>query len=648
MAAVNPFTYGNPISDSKRFVGRRREVKQVYMRLRNAEFESSSIVGERRSGKTSLLNYIAHSDTVQAYGLDPESYLFVYLDLEMINATSTPTRLYQHMLRRIASRVENEDLKKEIRDVSQYESIDTYDLAEALDSMEDRDLSVVLLIDEFENLGNNANFGPDFYYGLRSLAIHHDLALVTSTRVDLVEISHSEEVRSSPFFNIFATINLQPFSRDDIAEMLDTYLADSGISFPEPEMDQLLALSGRVPFFAQMALHFLFEAHDQVEDESRRVYYVEQRVKEAAAPHLENYWQNSSENERTVLALLAILENESQGPLKYWQPADLEGWYIHAGVGLGKLVNRGLAVRQDEGYALGSTTILRWIAGELTAANSDMESQEERQRLESMITASLPQKEAAPALQWLSKTNTRYRELFARWLSDPRTSNRILELLTSSRLPFQELMGETGARDGGVAADRVLEALSTVTEAERNRANQMASMEGTVSILFTDLEGSTELLTRLGDEENQELLMVHNGIIREQVDSHGGFEVKAMGDGFMVVFSSTRKAVACAMDIQRSLSKYNQRQADRQLKVRMGINVGETIKEGEDFFGTAVVLAARVMDQAAGEQILVSDLFRKLAGSSSGLQFVDHGLKPLKGFTEEERVHEVVWRDNPG
>ena len=68
MAAVNPFTYGNPISDPKRFVGRRREVEQVYMRLRNAEFESSSIVGERRSGKTSLHSPLRHSE------VDPVSW----------------------------------------------------------------------------------------------------------------------------------------------------------------------------------------------------------------------------------------------------------------------------------------------------------------------------------------------------------------------------------------------------------------------------------------------------------------------------------------------------------------------------------------------------------------------------------------------
>ena len=295
MVTLNPFTYGNPISDPKRFVGRDREVEQVFMRLRNPEFESSSIVGERRSGKTSLLNYIAHPDAISHYGLNPETYLFVYLDLEMITATSTPTRLYQYMLRRIASKVQDETLKKQLRDTSQYDTIDTYDLAEVLDSMEDEGLHVVLLIDEFENVGDNANFGPDFYYGLRSLAIHHDLALITSTRVDLVEIAHSDAVRSSPFFNIFATINLPSFSAADVQKMLKNYLEDTDISFSDTEQEHVLTLSGRVPFFVQMGLHFLFEAYQSEVEESRRLAYVEERLQEAAPPHLENYWQNSSE-----------------------------------------------------------------------------------------------------------------------------------------------------------------------------------------------------------------------------------------------------------------------------------------------------------------------------------------------------------------
>ncbi len=654
MVTLNPFTYGNPISDPKRFVGRQREIEQVFMRLRNPEFESSSIVGERRSGKTSLLNYIAHPDVIRRYGLNPEAYLFVYLDLEMITSTSTPTRLYQYMLRRVASKTQDEALKKEIREVSQHDNIDTYDLAEVLDSMEDAGLHIVLLIDEFENVGDNANFGPDFYYGLRSLAIHHDLALITSTRVDLVEIAHSDAVRSSPFFNIFATINLQPFSTEDVQEMLRSYLEDTGISFNDAVVKYALTLAGRLPFFIQMALHFLFEAYQRGENESRRLTYVEERLQEAASPHLENYWQHSSDHEKTVLSLLTLQENRQRertnyaSPLFYWQPAELERWYVHAGLALNKLANRGLVIRQDDRYALASTTILRWLTGELTSAASDLDNHEEQQRLEGLITTALPQGVATPAVQWLRRTNTKYRGLFARWISDARTSEGVLELLTSSKMPFYELKGETPSAEGAATDDQMLEALSTVTESERRRARQLASIEGTVSVMFTDLEGSTELLTSIGDEENQELLRVHNSIIRREVANHGGLEVKALGDGFMMVFSSARRAAACAMDIQRGLREFNRKHADRQLKVRIGINVGETIQEDEDFFGSAVVLAARITARASGGQILVSDLFRKLAGNTSSFGYVDRGWEHLKGFAEEEHLYEVDWHAGSG
>ena len=580
--------------------------------------------------------------------MDPTKYLFVYLDLEMITSTSTPTRLYQYMLKRIASKVQQESAKNQVREISQLDSIDTYDLAEALDTMEDEGLHIVLLIDEFENVGDNLNFGPDFYYGLRSLAIHHDLALITATRVDLVEIAHSEAIRSSPFFNIFATINMPSLSSVDIKEMLDIYLADTGISFNDSEVDYAITLAGRLPFFVQMALHFLYQAHQEGVDESGRIAYLEERVNNAAAPHIENYWQNSSDNEKTVLALLT-LQDDQNNQLQYKKPSELEQWFVHSGQALSGLTNRGLVIKNQDQYALASIALRRWINGELTAPSKEVDPGE-RQKLEGILTASLPQDLAGAATQWLRKTNTNYKALFAQWLSDSRTSEKALDLLNNTKVPFQELKGEAPVRadsGNGAPGDQVLEALSTVTEAERKRAEQLASLEGTISIMFTDLEGSTELLTSLGDEENQALLRTHNNIIREHLNSNGGVEVKSMGDGFMIVFPSARKAVACAAGIQRGLEKFNKENTDRQLKVRVGINVGETIKE-EDFFGTAVVMAARVMDRASGGQILVTDLFRKLAGSTSNFQYVDYGSTQLKGFSEEEHLHEVDWRSSTG
>ena len=170
--------------------------------------------------------------------------------------------------------------------------------------------------------------------------------------------------------------------------------------------------------------------------------------------------------------------------------------------------------------------------------------------------------------------------------------------------------------------------------------------EITASIMFTDLEDSTQLLTRLGDEENQSLLAVHSRIIRQQLDNHGGQEVKTTGDGFMIAFYSARKAVSCAVEIQKELEEFNRQNPDRQLKVRIGVNLGEVIKEEDDYFGTAVVIAARIMNEAAGGQILVSDLLRKVASGHANAEheYSDLGWRTLKGFDDEEHIFEVVWR----
>ena len=80
--SINPFTYGKPIDDPERFIGHQREVEQIYSRLRSA-FESTSIVGERRTGKTSLLKYLAHPTTQAKFDLEPEKYTFIYQDFQL-------------------------------------------------------------------------------------------------------------------------------------------------------------------------------------------------------------------------------------------------------------------------------------------------------------------------------------------------------------------------------------------------------------------------------------------------------------------------------------------------------------------------------------------------------------------------------------
>jgi class 3 adenylate cyclase len=164
---------------------------------------------------------------------------------------------------------------------------------------------------------------------------------------------------------------------------------------------------------------------------------------------------------------------------------------------------------------------------------------------------------------------------------------------------------------------------------------------GTVTILFTDIQGSTALAQRLGDEAYHGLLREHNRILREQVARHGGHEVKHTGDGFMVAFSSASRALSCAVDIQKAFAEHNET-ADEPIRVRIGLNAGESIKEAGDYFGTAVILAARIADKAQGGQILVSEVVCTIGGSLAGVEFRDAGRRQLKGIGRQ-RVYEVVW-----
>ena len=441
----NPFTYGKPVSDTKRFVGRKEEVQQIFSLLRASDFGSGSIVGERRSGKTSFLNYISHPDTVRQHGLDPDACLLVYLDLDMLVPTSTPSRFYEYMLRRIAARVQDQKLREQMREVGQQEKIVNYDLDELFDSVDAQGLRIALLLDEFQNVANNGNFGLDFLYGLRSLATHHGLALITSNRVSLEETGPSETMHSSPWFNIFSTTILLPFSRSDVEDMLQKYLQGTGVSFTDTEVRYVLSLAGMMPFPLQAAFGFLFEAHQVERDEDHMLAFVKERFEQVASPYFESCWHNSSEREKAALALLTLLASQHNGQPSYWKSAQLESWYMNAGGALNRLADRGLLIRSHDRYALASTSLYRWIAEELTSPAREADREEER-RYESQIKASLPQQDVARIVQWLRGVDTKYRSLFARWACDPRTSEKAFDLFTSSKLPFEA----SGMRRGDV------------------------------------------------------------------------------------------------------------------------------------------------------------------------------------------------------
>jgi len=363
---VNPFTYGNPISDPARFFGREREIEQVYSRLCNAEFESSSLVGERRVGKTSLLNYLAHPDVRRKHGLDPAKYIFVYVDLQMVDKATTPARLWQHLLRQMTRHCQDAQVKQIVEELRQEETMDNFALADVFDRVDEIDQYVVLLLDEFENVTENSNFGPDFFYGLRSLAIHHHLSLITSSRRELIELCHSEAIRSSPFFNIFANINVGPLGEAEARQLITQSLQGTGTNFSEDETAAIFSIAGCHPYFVQAACYFMFEAYSKSLALDERVKYLLQGFREQATPHLEDYWHNSDDHEKLVMTVLALLERQSKSGQRAFGADQLQDYYARSDQTLSHLEKRSLVVPQPDGYALFSSALGEWVRGEIT------------------------------------------------------------------------------------------------------------------------------------------------------------------------------------------------------------------------------------------------------------------------------------------
>jgi predicted ATPase len=153
---------------------------------------------------------------------------------------------------------------------------------------------------------------------------------------------------------------------------------------------------------------------------------------------------------------------------------------------------------------------------------------------------------------------------------------------------------------------------------------------GTVTFLFTDIEGSTRLLHELGDRY-ADALAEHRRVLREAFTSHGGVEVDTQGDAFFVAFARATDALAAAAEVQRALER-------GPIHVRIGVHTGEPTLTGEGYIGLDVHKGARIAAAGHGGQILVSQTTRELAGEN-GLR--DLGEHRLKDLTSPERIFQL-------
>ncbi len=187
-------------------------------------------------------------------------------------------------------------------------------------------------------------------------------------------------------------------------------------------------------------------------------------------------------------------------------------------------------------------------------------------------------------------------------------------------------------------------AVATLVQTAQPDLSADAAADGTVTLVFSDMEGFTHMTESLGDIAAHQVVQTHNRIVREQAAAHGGREVELRGDGFLLAFPSARQAALCAISLQRAFAAHNASNGGRPVRIRIGVHTGEAIKDAEKFFGKTVIQAFRIADLAAGEEILTSSLTAELLRSAGDLRFDAEREVELKGLEGRHRVYALDWR----
>lgn len=198
-------------------------------------------------------------------------------------------------------------------------------------------------------------------------------------------------------------------------------------------------------------------------------------------------------------------------------------------------------------------------------------------------------------------------------------------------------------RDRGLggAIRSSIDDLALWADVERPDLARLASHDGTVTILFSDIEGSTSLNHDLGDRRWVRLLAKHDRLLRKAIDAHAGHVIKTQGDGFMVAFAEPAEALGAACDIQRRLAKVRPGSSLFGVSVRIGVHRGSAIQRDGDLFGRNVAYAARVGAEAAGGEVMISDALLK--SLPAGVSVLETQEAELKGVPSVQQLHVVDW-----
>lgn len=362
----NPFYYGGTIQEPTMFVGRKREIRQVYECIVSGA--DCAIVGERRVGKTSLLRHIADPTVEARNGLDAEDYAFAYLDCQG-RPNITFTELWKRILFDMAGQVKNAYLFEKVTEVRGKDEITLFDLEVLFTQCNETGLNVILLFDEFGAVTANPNLDQAFYGGLRNLSNNLRVHYIITTQRPLLELQYAyPETMTSPFFNTFRRVTLGPFTSEEVEELLTTALRGTGITFSEQDRQFLDDMADHHPYFLQMVAHHLFEAYIEgylIEGPPLAPDYIwlTEWLRDDTAEHFRYYWGHSQNGEKLILANLSLLE---QGDIAKY---NLHRTFHHGM--LKRLRRRVLVTQRDSELSVFSALFAGWVVDELSSITTD-------------------------------------------------------------------------------------------------------------------------------------------------------------------------------------------------------------------------------------------------------------------------------------
>jgi tRNA A-37 threonylcarbamoyl transferase component Bud32 len=367
----------------------------IFDQITSHALGSIAVCGDRRIGKTSLLQYVCHPRVRQEWGLSQEKYLFLFLDSQSISEF-TPSRFWRRLLTLILREKKESFPPEMIEGILAKEEIGHADFEIVLDEISRRGQVLVLLLDEFEWVirtdNEDESITRDFLSALRALMNRTPkaLMLVVATCRALHELCRLIKFIGSPFDNEFTFRRLRPFTHREIDQLLDHALEETGLEFTPEERDYIRSLAGPHPFLIQLAGSTLLEFRMQGLEIAPHLELIRAEFEELACYHLSQLWENCSREEQMLLTVLA-LKGLGERTERKWtsEGATFERVLNRHEHTLRDLLKRGFIAQVKKTIAVCPATFESWVIREIRSADK-----EEFAKREMLMSDLLPREEA--------------------------------------------------------------------------------------------------------------------------------------------------------------------------------------------------------------------------------------------------------------